>query len=103
FQSFSLKTSLIDAELRLNASSYSLEYAESRRLIEEISKKVDVVKIEDLTKSIFHRPRFKRLYTNKKNGLPFLMPTDVFMFPLKPRKFIINPPKGLSVEKGWIL
>jgi len=103
FQSFSLKTSLIDTELRLNASSYSLEYAESRRLIEEISKKVDVVKIEDLTKSIFHRPRFKRLYTNKKNGLPFLMPTDVFMFPLKPRKFIINPPKGLSVEKGWIL
>ncbi len=103
FQCFSLKTSLIDNEFRLYASSYSLGYAESRRFIEEISKKVDVVKIEDLTKSIFHRPRFKRLYTNKKNGLPFLMPTDVFMFPLKPRKFIINPPKGLSVEKGWIL
>lgn len=103
FQTFSLKTNLIDSELRLNASSYSLEYAESRRIIEEVSKKVEVVKIEDLTNAIFHRPRFKRLYTNKRMGLPFLMPTDVFMFPLKPRKFVINPPKGLRVKKGWIL
>jgi len=103
FQSFGLKTSLIDREVRLNASSYSLEYAESRRIVEEISRRAEVVKIEDLTRNIFHRPRFKRLYTGKKNGLPFLMPTDVFMFPLKPRKFIMNPPEGLSVEKGWIL
>ncbi len=39
----------------------------------------------------------------KKKVCRFLTPTDVFMFPLRPRKFVKDPPDGLRVSKDWIL
>jgi len=93
-----------EGEKRLDAGFYAQDVITARILINKISDGcISIDRVEDLTKDIFHRTRFKRKYVSKKEGLPFLTPTDVFMFPLCPRKFIKDPPDGLRVSKDWIL
>lgn len=101
--SIPLKFILEDKELRLNAGSYSLEYLEAVSVIESLRNKGYVIeKLGRFAEDIFYPTRFKRVYTTKQ-GIGFLMPTDVFQFFIKPRKFIKNPPKIASVKKNWLL
>ena len=92
-----------EGEKRLDAGFYAQDVITARILLEKISQHLKIQTVGDLTKDIFHRTRFKRKYVSKKEGLPFLTPTDVFMFPLRPRKFVKDPPDGLTVSKDWIL
>jgi len=93
-----------EGEKRLDAGFYAQDVITARILIDKISSSgISIERVEDLAKDIFHRTRFKRKYVSKKEGLPFLTPTDVFMFPLRPRKFVKDPPDGLRVSKDWIL
>jgi len=93
-----------DEEKRLDASAYSADLIKAKKIINRLKKKgCRVLDFEDCVKDIFHRPRFKRNYTSFDDGEPFLAPTDVFMFPLKPRKYVRDPPDGLKVRRGWIL
>ncbi len=93
-----------DRELRLNASSYSFEYLQAVSILKKLEeKKVFIDKLGNLAEDIFWPSRFKRKYCKKEEGIPFLTPTEVFSFQIKPRKFIKNPPISTFVKEGWIL
>lgn len=89
-------------EHRLDAGFYSKERLKAQILIEEL-KKFDIALIGDFSEKIFHRPRFRRNYVSKKEGDPYLMPNEIFLFPIKARKFIKDYPEGLKIEPDWIL
>lgn len=105
FHYFNLETHWVnEGEKRFDARFYDKDVIAARILVKRIQQHgIEVRKIADLTERIFHRPRFKRNYVNVGKGLPFLMPMDIFMFPLKPRKAITDPPRGLRVKPDWIL
>ena len=105
FQVFDIESHWIfDREKRLDASFYAKEVIASRILMAELEEKgLEIKSIEVISKDIFHRTRFRRNYVSVVEGLPFLTPTDLFMFPLKPRKSVIDPPEGLGASPSWIL
>jgi len=91
-------------EIRLNASYYAQDAVAAKVLLDKVSKKgVIIEKLGNLSEDVFHRTRFKRKYVSQENGLPFLTPTDLFMFPIRPRKFVVDAPDGLKVLKNWLL
>ncbi len=90
-------------EKRLDAGFYAQEVIKARILIEKISRHLEVQSISELSSQIFWPGRFKRQYVSKKNGDPFLMPSDVFMFLPKPTKYVINYPKEVKVKRNWLL
>ena len=95
---------LFDGEKRLDASFYAKDVIASKILIGKLEESgIAIETIDTMSKDIFHRSRFKRNYVGIGEGLPFLTPTDLLMFPLKPRKSVVNPPEGLQVSPGWIL
>ena len=95
---------LFDGEKRLDASFYAKDVIASKILIGTLEEsEIAIETIDTMSKDIFHRSRFKRNYVGIGEGLPFLTPTDLLMFPLKPRKSVVNPPEGLQVSPGWIL
>lgn len=98
----SLKSKWIfqDPEIRLNASSYSFESIKARELIEFIRNRGLVEQLKDLSKTIFVGSRAKRLFTNSKEGIPYLMPIDLFMFNLKARKWVRKETEDL--ENWWV-
>lgn len=105
FQFFSIETNWIDdKEKRLDASYYAKDVIASKILIEKLEKKgIPIGKINDFSRHIFWPGRFKRRYASKKNGKPFLMPSEVMMLLPKPRKFVLNYPDNVKVNKNWLL
>jgi type I restriction enzyme S subunit len=89
-----------DQEIKLNASSYSFEAIKARELLELISKQISVESIGDLSERIFVGARVKRLFTNPREGIPYFMPIDLFMFNLKPRKWVRKETEDL--ENWWV-
>ena len=91
-------------EKRFDAEYYTKDVVAAKVILDKLHDKgVSVISVKDLSEEIFHRPRFKRKYVPANKGLPFLPPKEVFVFPLKIRKWIVDPPKGLTVEKDWLL
>jgi tRNA nucleotidyltransferase/poly(A) polymerase len=89
-----------DQEKRLNALSYSFESIRARELLETLKTRTSVELISNLSKKIFVGARVKRLFTNSKEGIPYLMPIDLFMFNLKPRKWVRKETEDL--ENWWV-
>jgi len=95
-----------DNTSRLDASFYSQDIMKARRLIEALKKRG--VRVENLgsksfSKEIFWPGRFKRKYVSKKNGKPFLMPSEIFMFLPRARKFVTDFPENVLIDEKWIL
>lgn len=105
FQVFDIENRwLFDGEKRLDASFYAKDVVASKVLIGKLEESgIEIKSIGALSKDVFHRSRFKRSYVGIGGGLPFLTPTNLFMFPLQPRKSVVNPPQGLKVSPEWIL
>lgn len=105
FQVFDIESRwLFEGEKRLDASFYAKDVIASKILIGKLEESgIAIETIDTMSKDIFHRSRFKRNYVGIGEGLPFLTPTDLLMFPLKPKKSVVNPPEGLQVSPGWIL
>lgn len=105
FQVFEIESRwLYEGEKRLDASFYAQDVIASKILIGELEERgVEIGSVESMPKDIFHRARFRRNYVGIGRGQPFLTPTDLFMFPLKPRKSVVDPPEGLEVSPEWIL
>ncbi|RLG43806.1 MAG: hypothetical protein DRN92_08890 [Thermoproteota archaeon] len=89
-----------DQEIRLNASSYSFESIKARELVESFGKYRLVKSVRDFSKKIFVGARVKRLFTSPKEGIPYLMPIDLFMFNLRPRKWVREGTEDL--ENWWV-
>jgi len=90
-------------EKRLDAGFYTQDVIAARILIEKVSKHLDIQSIRDFSNQIFWPGRFKRHYVLKKDGEPFLMPSEVFMFSPKPTKYVINYPPEVKIKQGWLL
>jgi len=93
-------------ELRLDGSYYSSEIIKARALIETLKANGVQIKFlgdEEVSRRIFWPSRFKRKYVSKKEGKPFLTPSEVFMFKIQARKFVVDYPSEVEIEPGWIL
>ena len=89
-----------EGEKRLDAGFYAQDVITARILIEKVSQ---IQSVSDFSSQIFWPGRFKRHYVSKKDGEPFLMPSEVFMFLPKPTKYVINYPSEVKIKRGWIL
>ena len=102
FQLFDIKSRWVfEGEKRLNASSYFFGSIKAKILLTKLIEKG--IKLDNLGKfsnNIFVGARSKRLFTTKKEGVPYLMPIDLFMFNLKPRKWVRRETEDL--ENWWV-
>ena len=104
FQVFEIESRwLYEGEKRLDASFYAQDVIASKILIGELEeRRVEIRYVGDFGE-IFWPGRFKRQYVSKKEGEPFLMPSEVIMFLPKAKKFITNYPKEVSIKEKWLL
>ncbi len=89
-----------DPEIRLNASSYPIEWVKATKILDKVKEKFVVEKISTFAEKIFVGARVKRLFVNEKEGIPYLMPDDVFTFPLKVRKWVRKETQ--DIENWWV-
>ena len=90
FQNYTIESNLINnGELRLNASSYSINSIKANKILKNLqSQGYAITKLGTLSNDIFIGARSKRIFVSKKEGLPYLKPKEIFTFNLKPTKWI---------------
>ena len=87
-----------DGEKRLDAGFYAQDVVSARMLIHKIKGKgIKINYVNELSNNVFWPGRFKRRYVSKKDGKPFLMPSEVFMFLPKATKYITDYPENVLV------
>ena len=86
----------IEKNYRLNASGYGIEGRQAR---EDLKKcKWDVVPFgNEFIKDAFYLDRFKRIYVDKSDGIPFILPSQITEIYPKPTKFI-SPESNIDIE-----
>jgi len=95
---------ILDDEKRLDASFYAKDVIAAKLLVEELNEKhTEIITVRGFSNDIFWPGRFKRRYTSKARGKPFLMPSEVIMFFPKAKKFVLNPPQDVQVKDKWLL
>ena len=92
-------------QLRLDATFYNPRVA---RAIETLKKSsFDVRTLGSVTQHIFIPPRFKRIYVDKKHGVPFLQGTHVVHFQPADLKYLSRTAQPnlhkWIIKQGWIL
>jgi len=93
-----------DGEYRLDAGFYAQDVVSARIVIDKISGKgIEINYFNELSSNIFWPGRFKRRYVSKREGKPFLMPSEVFMFLPKATKYITDYPENVLVKEKWLL
>jgi type I restriction enzyme S subunit len=83
-------------ELRLNASSYSPEIIRAKKLIDKLKRLNKAKRLRDFSEKVFVGMRTKRLFVDSQNGVPYLMPIDILIFPLKARKWVSKFTKDIE-------
>ena len=91
---------------RLEASVYSNDSRQARKDLEQC--KWDIVHLGDeFIEDAFYLGRFKRIYVAEKDGVPFILPSQITEIHPKANKFISPTTnidmKGTRVKKGQIL
>lgn len=106
FTSVSL-TEVFNNKLRLEANAFNLEAKVAKEKV--LSSKYGVVNIwskNGLVEKAYHRPRFKRIYVERKE-IPFFQPSSITEVYPKPAKFISAKTdtnlESLKVKKGMLL
>ncbi len=95
-----------EGEKRLDASFYAQDVIKARLVLDKIqSKGIKIETINTFSSQIFDGGRQKKIYSDKKNGAPYLMPIDLFNFLLKPRKWIkpLNYTEKWKVDNKWLI
>lgn len=94
-------------KLRLEANAFNLEAKVSKEKI--LNNRYGAVKLwsdKGLVDTAFHRPRFKRIYVDRKE-IPFYQPSSITEVYPKPSKYISAKTdtnlKSLKVKKGMLL
>lgn len=98
-----VSSNVVFEKKRFDANYFKDEVLRAKSSIKSLDEYNKINTINELSKKIFKQSRFKRNYVDSKTGEPYLTPTDMFMFPLQPRKYIKDFPKGLKSERKWIL
>ena len=98
FQLFDIKSRWIfEGEKRLNASSYFYGSINAKILLTKlIEKGINLDNLGKFSNNIFVGARSKRLFTTKKEGVPYLMPIDLFTSNFKPRKWVRRETEDLE-------
>jgi type I restriction enzyme S subunit len=106
FTSVSL-TEVFSNKLRLEANAFNLEAKVAKEKI--LSNKYGIVNLwskNGLVETAFHRPRFKRIYVDRKE-IPFFQPSSITEVYPKPAKYISTKTEtnleSLKVKKGMLL
>lgn len=87
---------IIESSHRLEASVYGIEGRQARKDLEKC--KWPVVSIADsFIKNAFYLGRFKRIYVDKYNGVPFILPSQITEIYPKAVKFI-SPQTDIDIE-----
>ena len=86
----------IEKDYRLNASVYGIEGRQAR---EDLKKcKWDVVPFgNEFIKYAFYLDRFARIYVDKSDGIPFILPSQITEIYPRPTKFI-SPESNIDIE-----
>jgi type I restriction enzyme, S subunit len=100
-------TEVFNNKLRLEANAFNLEAKVSKEKI--LSNSYGIVKLwsdKGLVDKAFHRPRFKRIYVDRKE-IPFYQPSSITEVYPKPSKYISAKTdtnlNSLKVKKGMLL
>lgn len=104
----SLSEVLNKKDLRLEASVFKIEAKHAREILKRCKWKVkNLCGEEGFVSNSFYPGRFKRIYVDKKYGVPFFMPAQVNEIYPKPVKFISIKTQvnfdELKLKKGDIL
>lgn len=106
YTSVSLKE-VFNNKLRLEANAFNLEAKVAKEKI--LSNKYGIVKLwskNGLVETAYHRPRFKRIYVDRKE-IPFFQPSSITEVYPKPSKYISAKTEtkleSLRVKKGMLL
>ena len=97
---------VVETSYRLEAGVYGIEGRQIRQDLEQC--KWDIVRLGDkLIEEAFYLGRFKRIYVEEKNGVPFILPSQMTEVYPKANKFI-SPTTNIDiestrVEKGQVL
>ncbi len=97
---------IVEKDYRMEASVFGIEGRQARRDIENC--KYPVVNLGDeFIKNAFYLGRFKRIYVDKENGIPFILPSQITEIYPKAIKFI-SPETDVDihstiVKKGQVL
>ncbi len=97
---------ITEGEKRLDAGFYTQDVVKARIIIENLGKKnISILNLKDLAENIFDGGRIGKIYTSKHFGEPYLMPVDMFMFVLRPRKWIkpLKYTQQWRVKNNWII
>ena len=97
---------VFEQDYRLEASVYSNDGRQARRDLEQC--KWDVVHLGDeFIEEAFYLGRFKRIYVEEKDGVPFILPSQITEVYPKASKFISPTTnidlKSTRVKKGQVL
>ncbi|MDR1148245.1 MAG: hypothetical protein LBK66_06390 [Spirochaetaceae bacterium] len=98
-------TDVTDTGMRLEASVFGIDGKHARDIIKNCKWKA--INIDELWENANYPGRFKRIYTNVANGVPFFLPsqmTDIYPKPNKYISFLTNCDiSDLRLKKGDIL
>ena len=97
---------VVEQDYRLEASVYSNDSRQARRDLEQC--KWDIVHLGDeFIEEAFYLGRFKRIYVEKKDGVPFILPSQITEVYPKASKFISPTTnidiKSTRVKQGQVL
>lgn len=105
FQFFDIQSHwLTEDENRYDAEYYAKDVISANVLMEKLSENgIEVQSLKEVTENIFWPGRFKRKYSSKKKGIPFLTPTEIFAFRPRSRKYVWTIPESMKIDTNWLL
>ncbi len=97
---------VVEKDYRLEASVYSNDSRQARKDLEQC--KWDIVHLGDeFIEDAFYLGRFKRIYVKQKDGIPFILPSQITEIHPKASKFISSATnidiESTRVKKGQVL
>lgn len=105
--SYALPSSLFheSGEVRLDASHYSPELVDVRRVLKRSGKRL--ARVGDVVRDVLLPARFRRVYVEKEEGIPFLQGSHVVHFRPADVKYLAPSSHGdleaILIREGWLL
>lgn len=87
---------VIDNGVRLEASVYGIENRHAREVLKKC--KWPVTPLTNMIEDAFYPIRFKRIYVESENGIPFFLPSQLLEIYPKPIKYI-SPKTNVNIEE----